>query len=79
MRYQVRQRGADVFGRFRRGLGQGSLGLFWAPRGGDFTLTMPRKGVEAVVGAAGASANAGLCSTPMQAQTARRLNAMQGK
>jgi hypothetical protein len=71
MRYQVRPRGAGVFGRFRRGLGQGSLGLVWAPRGGDSALTMPRKGVETVVGAAGAAANAGLCSTLMQAQTAR--------
>ena len=71
MRYQVRPRGAGFFGRFRRGLGQGSLGFVWSPRGGDFTLTMPSKGVEAVVMAAGASANAGLCSTLMQAQTAR--------
>ena len=71
MRYQLRQRGAGVFGRVRRGLGQGSLGLLWAPRGGDSALTMPRKGVEAVVRAAGAAANTGLCYTLMQAQTAR--------
>jgi hypothetical protein len=45
MRYQVRPRGAVVFGRFRRGLGQGSLGLVRAPRGGDSALPMPRKGV----------------------------------
>ena len=71
MRYQVRQRGAGVFGRFRRGLGQGSLGLVWARGGGDSALTMPRKGVEAVLGAAGAAANDGLCSTLMQAQTSK--------
>ena len=68
MHYQVRQRGVGVSG---RGLGQGSMGLVWAPQGGDSALTMPRKGVETVLGAAGAAANAGLCSTLMQAQTAR--------
>jgi hypothetical protein len=71
MRYQVRPLGAGVFGRFRRGLGQGSLWLVWAPRGGNSALTMPRKGVEAVVGVAGAAANAWLCSKLVQVQTAR--------
>ena len=78
MRYQGRPLGARVFGRWGRA-GPGLPGGSWALLGGGSALTMPRKGVEAVVGAAGAAANSGPCTTLMQAQMARWLNAIKSK
>ena len=48
MRYQVRPRGAGVFGRFRRGLGQGSLGPVWARGGLSGPLLMADEGGDGV-------------------------------